>query len=117
MEVLKQLRKEQKKTQAQMSKILGISQQAYATYEIGTRIPPADMLQKIADYFDVSVDYLLGRTEIPKPESLTEGLVMPPALEGVPFAFSGGLEGLSQKSLDDLAQYIEFLKEKEKQKK
>ena len=76
--------------------------------------PSADALAKLADYFDVSVDYLLGRTDTPKPEVSPEGLVMPAALEGVPLAFYGGLEGLTQESLDDLAKYIEFLKERQK---
>lgn len=65
MENLKKLRKENKKTQTQMATYLGITQSAYAMYESGDRTPPADMLNKLADYFDVSVDYLLGRTEIP----------------------------------------------------
>lgn len=63
MENLKKLRKENKKTQTQMATYLGITQSAYAMYESGDRTPPADMLNKLADYFDVSVDYLLGRTE------------------------------------------------------
>jgi transcriptional regulator with XRE-family HTH domain len=63
MENLKKLRKENKKTQTQMATYLGITQSAYAMYESGDRTPPADMLNKLADYFNVSVDYLLGRTE------------------------------------------------------
>lgn len=62
MERLRELRKENKKTQAQMASRLGITQQAYATYENDKAQPPLDIAKKLADYFGVSVDYLLGRT-------------------------------------------------------
>lgn len=58
---LKTLRKQRKITQQQMAERLSITQQAYATYENGTAQPPIDNLKKLADYFDVSIDYLLGR--------------------------------------------------------
>lgn len=63
MEILRRLRKEQKKTQAQVAKILGISQQAYATYELSTRTPPMDILISLANIYNCSVDFLLGRNE------------------------------------------------------
>ncbi len=58
---LKEIRKERKKTQTQIANYLGITQQAYAMYESGSRNPPTDILQKLSDYYNVSVDYLLGR--------------------------------------------------------
>lgn len=64
MKILKQLRKQKNKSQAQVAKEIGVSQQAYATYEIETRTPPMEMVAKLADYFHVSVDYLLGRTDV-----------------------------------------------------
>lgn len=63
MQKLRNLRKAQGKTQAQMAIFLGITQQAYATYENDKAQPPLDIVQKLADYFGVSVDYLLGREE------------------------------------------------------
>lgn len=62
MKILRELRKQKSKTQAQMGAMLGISQQAYATYENGVANPPVDVLNKIAEFFGVSVDYLLGRS-------------------------------------------------------
>lgn len=57
---IKRLRKKNFKTQQQMADLLGITQQGYACYENGTRIPPADMIIKLARYFNVSTDFILG---------------------------------------------------------
>ena len=56
-------RKLNKVTQRQMAEFLQIAQPSYIRYENGTSEPSLESLVKIADYFDVSVDYLLGRTE------------------------------------------------------
>ena len=73
MHTLKILRKSIGKTQTAVAKDLGISQQAYGNYEVGRREPDNEMLQRIADYFGVTVDYLLGR-ENEKPAALSDGL-------------------------------------------
>lgn len=65
MKTLKPLRKALKQTQTDIAKYLGITVSAYGNYELGQREPDIATLNKLADYFDVSVDYLLGRTEIP----------------------------------------------------
>ena len=56
-------RKLNKLTQRQLADILNISQPSYIRYENGTAEPSLINLVKLADYFDVSVDYLLGRKE------------------------------------------------------
>ena len=56
-------RKLNKITQRQMAEFLQIAQPSYIRYENGSSEPSLENLVKIADYFDVSVDYLLGRTE------------------------------------------------------
>ncbi len=56
-------RKLNKTTQQQMAEYLQIAQPSYIRYENGSSEPSLENLVKIADYFDVSVDYLLGRTE------------------------------------------------------
>lgn len=63
MKVLRSLRKEQNKTQQDVATYLGITYQAYAHYESGRREPDPVTLNKLADYFEVSVDFLLGRTD------------------------------------------------------
>ena len=61
MEILKQLRKENKKTQQQVATYLNVSQVAYSKYENGKAEPSFDVLSKLADYFNVSIDTLIGR--------------------------------------------------------
>lgn len=56
-----ELRKAQKVTQEQLAQILGITYQAYAHYEKGRCKPDIDCVVKLADFFNVSIDYLLGR--------------------------------------------------------
>ena len=61
---LSSLRKGKKLTQYSLAENLGFSRGQISNYEQGSREPDQDTLLKIADFFDVSVDYLLGRTEI-----------------------------------------------------
>ena len=60
---LKYLRKSNNKTQKDIADILGITRPAYTAYEQGKRNPDYEILEKIADYYNVSIDYLLGRTD------------------------------------------------------
>lgn len=53
-------------TQAQMADRIGVARTTYAMYEQGKREPDNATLIKIADYFEVSTDYLLGRTDAPE---------------------------------------------------
>ena len=63
-ERLTELRKQYKYTQRQMADILGISQPSYIRYENDTSEPTQENLVKLADAFDVSVYYLLGRSDV-----------------------------------------------------
>lgn len=65
-ERLKYLRKNNNITQKTISNYLGIHINSYQKYEQGTREPNFDALLKIADYFNVSIDYLFGRTDNPE---------------------------------------------------
>ena len=57
------LRKEAKITQADLAEKIGISRAALSLYEIEKREPDFETIEKIADFFEVSTDYLFGRTE------------------------------------------------------
>jgi len=58
---LKRLRFEKDITQAEFAKVIGVAQQTVGSWEKGNSAPNYDTLNKIADYFNVSADYLLGR--------------------------------------------------------
>ena len=61
---LRNLRKSKEMTQNAIALLLNISRATYSAYENGTRTPDPAMLLQIAEFFDVSLDYLLGRTDI-----------------------------------------------------
>lgn len=63
---LKTLRKEYEITQRDICSKLSISTATLSQYENGLRQPSYDILKKIADFYNVSIDYLLGRTDIKK---------------------------------------------------
>jgi len=54
-------------TQKQIGEILGVSQNTYSQYEIGILNFPVDAIVKLADFYGVSTDYLLGRTSRKEP--------------------------------------------------
>lgn len=65
-ERLKQLRDERGVSQAVVSKEMGVSRYAVYAYEKGKSAPTLDGLVALADYFDVTLDFLLGRSDIRK---------------------------------------------------
>lgn len=69
---LKQLRLDNRLTQSEMAKILGTSQPSYQNWEKGVRTPTAKNLEKIAKFFNTSVDYLLGKTDIKNSSELSD---------------------------------------------
>ena len=59
---LRELREENRMSQAEMAKLLKCSQQTYSRYELHTTEIPLKLLIFLAEYYDTSVDYLLGIT-------------------------------------------------------
>ncbi|MBO5283682.1 MAG: helix-turn-helix transcriptional regulator [Lachnospiraceae bacterium] len=106
-ERLYRLRIEQGVYQKQLAIYLNVSVGTISNYENGVHSPDLKSLRKIADYFKVSVDYLLGRTEYVSPiedlnreliDQYTSGDIMNTVLE------------LSKDSCRDLVKYLEMLK-------
>ena len=64
-ERLKLLRKSKGLTQIGLQMKIGVEQALLSKYENGERVPPTDTLVKLADFYEVSVDYLLCRTNNP----------------------------------------------------
>lgn len=83
---------------AQMSRDLGFSNGLYSQWKSGLQKPSAKKLEKIAEYFDVTVDYLLGHTDEKNAPSVS--------IEG---ALLDRLNQLSDLELDELLNYLDYL--------
>ena len=64
---LKEIREDKDLFQKDVANILNITQQQYNKYEMGINIMSGEKYDKLANYYNVSVDYLMGRTDIRKP--------------------------------------------------
>lgn len=62
---LKYLRTQKKLTQKQLAEKINVTHVSISGYESGNRSPDTDTLQRLADFFEVSTDYLLGRSDTP----------------------------------------------------
>ena len=62
--IFHQLRKEHDLTQDEISKRLGVSKSSVAMWETGQRLPSPELYEQIADFFNVDIDYLYGRSSI-----------------------------------------------------
>ncbi|HEM9612232.1 TPA: helix-turn-helix domain-containing protein [Streptococcus agalactiae] len=71
-ERLKELRKKSNLTQKDMAEYFGTSQPSYQAWESGKRNPNSESLDKIANFFNVSTDYLLGNTNIKNTNMIDE---------------------------------------------
>lgn len=65
---IRDLREDKDITQKEMARLLNCSQQVYSNYELGQRDIPTDILIKLAHIHNVSVDYILGLTDIQAPK-------------------------------------------------
>ena len=99
---LKFLRTEKGENLERIAKYLGVSIQTISNYENGKREMTPDTIIKLAEYFNVSTDYLLGKSNIRNPEEL----------KNVEFANAGGLDtkGLDEEDLEELQRQIEYIK-------
>lgn len=64
---IRELREDHDLTQTQVADMLGMKQPQYFRYEQGYRDIPTDMLIQLADFYNTSIDYMLGRTNNPAP--------------------------------------------------
>lgn len=96
-----------------MANFLNVKRQTYSAYERGISTPDAITLDKLANFFDCTIDYLLGRGE----KSNSDELFIPKDLKGVQVAFHRGeFEDLTQDEVDALAVLAKTLKEQRKKK-
>jgi transcriptional regulator with XRE-family HTH domain len=105
-ERLRELRKSKTKyTMKEFGRIFNLAESTISGYETGSRKPDMETIQRLADYFEVSIDYLLGRTDDPTTSNNEENENL----------FFFDLEGLSKEDIDHLKEHIEFLRKKSKQ--
>lgn len=102
---LRELRKSRNLTLKDIGSVLNVSESAVSQYENNKREMDNTSLTTLADYFDVTVDYLLGRTDSPD-------LAIPKEIENMQFAFHGGIntEGLSKEDIDTLKKMADFMR-------
>ncbi|PAE70601.1 helix-turn-helix domain-containing protein [Bacillus licheniformis] len=108
------LRKSKKLTQEEMALKIGVHRGTYANYERGHRQPDYETLKKIADFFEVTTDYLLDRSEkesVVKEEKASY-IFGDPDLQIAFREASDFSEEAKQQAID----FIKYLKEKEKKR-
>lgn len=62
-ERIRDLREDHDLTQSEMAELLGVKQTTYSKYELGKILVPVDILIRLADFYQVSLDYLVGRSD------------------------------------------------------
>lgn len=83
MNIYRRLRKAKGLTQMQLAKILHVNQTTVSHWEIEQSIPDPVMLKQLSSFYGVSVDYLLGRTDNPTPDTLPTATVKIPLLGNI----------------------------------
>lgn len=101
--ILKLLRTEKNMSQQELADALGISKSAVNMYERGDRQPNFEVLESIADYFNVDIDYLLGRT------NKTTKIINPNTIAA---HFDG--DEYTAEELAEIKAFAEFVKSKRK---
>ncbi len=96
--VIRQLREKAGLTQSEMARFLEIDRTTYTKYESGKSRPDTNMLQKIAEKFEVSTDYLLGRSNEKEVKYETK------AYHNI------SVEGLPDEAIKQVEDYIELIK-------
>ncbi|SHH58353.1 helix-turn-helix domain-containing protein [Sporanaerobacter acetigenes] len=111
---LKTLRKEYKMTQENLAEKLGLVRTAIANYETGRTTPDAETLSLIADIFNTTTDYLLGRTDIRKRVNNSERIEKKPSIKD---ELSEEIHNLSPQSQEEIKKLIDLYKIKDMQDK
>lgn len=117
MELLKTLRQASGKTQREVANFLNIDRTSYVKYETGKNYPAIDTLMKLADYFNVSVDYLLtGENNLAPIQD--EGEKDAADFGKRLFAAHGDIapEDFSQDDIDDVVMFLQLKKMKKVKK-
>lgn len=102
MNILRELRTKKGVYQKDVAKYLGVDRTTYVKYERGDSEPSIDIIKKLANYFDVTVDFLVGEEK--KVNTLDE------QLSGIEFALYGEIHDLTDDEKQDILSYVKFKK-------
>ena len=105
---IKELRKKENLNQTNLAHRIGVSQSALSYWERGDYEPDNDTLIKLADIFNVTIDYLLGRTDNPSPER-------DPTLDDFTYAMNNESKGLTKAEKEMLLDMAQILKAKRRE--
>lgn len=109
-EKIRALREERDMTGRELAKVLSVSPSTLSQYESNTRIPSDDVKIKICDYFNVSVDYLLGRADKPSSPEVNDDDDI--RIEDLNFAFFDGMPNdLSEEEQKQIIAFARFMRE------
>lgn len=108
-EIFAELLKKHNVTRYQVSKATGVPQSSLSDWSKGKSKPKYDNMKKIAAYFGVSVDYLLGNEEKEKPTAAKTV-----SDDDIKFALFGDV-GVSDEDFEDVKRFAEFIKNKKKE--
>lgn len=113
-ERLKELRKEKSITIEKLAEDLGSAKSTISRYENGLREPKKDFLEMLCDYFNVSIDYLLGRTDernLNKEKPKLDGSIKTIAAHRI-----NPHDDISEEGIDQINKFIEFIRMQEQNK-
>lgn len=112
---LKRLRENAGYSQYSFAEAFGVAQSTVGNWESGKREPNFDMMQRLANFFGVSVDCLLGREDIKKGSAQAQPQE-PCKYENIRFALSGEVKNLSDAEFDEIMDFIHFIEQKRKRR-
>ena len=121
-ERLKYLRESLSMSQAEIAKKIGLSKSSVNMYERGEREPSIETLELIADFFNVDMDYLLGKSDhknknewlstLAVPKHNPQSISLNEQLSGIDFALWSETQDMTDAEKQDIIDYIQFRKSK-----
>lgn len=105
--ILKKIRQDNNLTQEELAKKIDTSRSNIANYENNKNMPSVDILDKLSKMFNVSIDYLLGKSDIRNPEEIDNSKIN--------VAFSSGYDGLNETNQNIINATIAGLLAKQKE--
>lgn len=110
-ERFKELRQQRNLTQEEIAEEFYLNKSSISRYERGQQMPEIELLRKLAAYFDVSVDYLLGNSDNVNGDSISKDVYVP---ETIAAHFDG--DNYTEDDLKDIEEFLEFVKMRNEKK-